>query len=45
MPFIAGSITPTAAFVAIAASTALPPRSRISVPARAASGCDEATIP
>jgi hypothetical protein len=29
MPFIIGSMTPTAAFAAIAASTALPPLERI----------------
>src|SRR5438046_10286996 len=44
-PFIAGSIRPIAALAAIAASTALPPRSRICTPARAASGWLAATIP
>ena len=38
MPFIIGSTTPIIAFVAIAASTAFPPRSNILAPACAASG-------
>jgi hypothetical protein len=40
-----GSINPIVAFAAMAASTALPPRSRICTPARAASGWLAATIP
>src|SRR5262245_21588782 len=44
-PFIAGSMSPIAALVAMAASTALPPCSRICTPARAASGWLAATIP
>src|SRR5262249_23872794 len=45
MPSIIGATRPIAAFAATAASMALPPRSRIAVPARAASGCSAATIP
>ncbi len=45
MPFIIGSTTPIIAFVAIAASTAFPPLSRIRTPACAASGDSAATIP
>jgi hypothetical protein len=44
-PFIIGSVTPRAAFAAIAASTALPPCSSISMPAAAASGWLLATMP
>src|SRR5712664_4218961 len=45
MPFSIGSTTPIIAFVAIAASTAFPPRSNIRTPACAASGDSAATIP
>src|SRR5262245_61402993 len=48
MPFDCGSVTPRTAFAALAASTALPPRSRICTPApaaRGASGWVAATIP
>ena len=45
MPFISGSTRPITAFAAIAASMALPPRSRTWTPARAASGWLAATIP
>src|ERR1700687_2976730 len=45
MPFIIGSTTPIIAFVAIAASTAFPPRSSMRTPACAASGDSAATIP
>src|SRR6266478_958788 len=45
MPLPVGSITPVVAFAAMAASTALPPRSRICTPAAAASGWLEATTP
>src|SRR5215471_7065858 len=45
IPFIIGETTPIIAFVAIAASTAFPPRSRIRAPACAASGDSAATIP
>src|SRR5262245_10742927 len=45
MPFIIGSTTPIIAFVAIAASTAFPPLSRIRTPACEASGDSDATIP
>src|SRR5208282_662709 len=45
MPFIIGDTTPIIALVAIAASTALPPDSRIRTPACAASGDSAATIP
>jgi hypothetical protein len=45
MPFISGSTTPITALAAIAASTAVPPRSRICTPARAASGWLAATMP
>src|SRR5580704_13086893 len=45
MPFIIGSTTPIIAFVAIAASTAFPPLSKILTPACEASGDSEATIP
>src|SRR5262249_54233975 len=45
MPFIIGSTTPIIAFVAIAASTAFPPLSRIFTPACDASGDSDATIP
>ncbi len=40
-----GSTTPLASAVAMAASTALPPRFRISTPASAASGCIAVTMP
>ena len=40
-----GSSTPSAAATAIAASKALPPRSRIAVPITAARGWAEATMP
>src|SRR5579863_5929997 len=45
IPFIIGSTNPITAFVAIAASTALPPCSRIRTPAWAANGDSAATIP
>ena len=45
MPLPVGSISPMAALAAMAASTALPPRSRSSTPARAARGWLAATIP
>src|SRR5215471_11383386 len=45
IPFIMGSTTPIIAFVAMAASTALPPLSRIRTPASEASGDSEATMP
>src|SRR5690606_20703915 len=38
-------MSPSAAFAAIAASTALPPRFRISSPTWVASGCEVATMP
>src|ERR1043165_9674626 len=44
-PQAVGSITPRQAFVAIAASTALPPALSISMPAPAASGCEQHTMP
>src|SRR5262249_52797217 len=44
-PLLLGSTTPITAFVAIAASIALPPRSRICTPARTASGWLVATRP
>src|SRR5580693_4404791 len=45
IPFIIGSTTPITAFVATAASMALPPRAKIVAPACAASGLSAATIP
>lgn len=45
MPFIIGATRPMAALAATAASIALPPLSRMAVPARAAIGCSAATIP
>src|SRR6185503_1899147 len=45
MPFDCGSTSPMTALAAIAASTALPPRSSTWTPARAASGWLAATIP
>src|SRR6185295_8658599 len=45
MPLPVGSISPIVALAAIAASIALPPRSRIWTPARAASGWLAATMP
>src|SRR5579863_487790 len=45
MPFIMGSISPSVALAAMAASMALPPRSRIWMPAIDASGWLVATIP
>ena len=45
MPLLCGSTRPITALVAMAASTALPPRSRICTPARAASGWLAATMP
>ena len=44
-PLAVGSIRPRQAFVAIAASTALPPFRSTSRPAWTASGCAAATIP
>ena len=43
MPLLHGSTTVSAIAVASAASTALPPRWSIAMPACAASGCDVAT--
>ena len=45
MPFDTGSINPSAALVAMAASTALPPRFKISIPICVASGTLVQTIP
>src|ERR1700688_767516 len=45
MPFMSGSITPSTALVAIAASTAEPPRDRISAPACEACTWLLATMP
>src|ERR1700730_4497852 len=45
MPFHIGATTVITACAAIAASTALPPRSRIAAPAFDANGDSEATIP
>src|SRR5262245_12467419 len=45
MPFDCGSTTPSTALVAIAASTAFPPRSSTRTPACAASGSLAATMP
>src|ERR1700761_2635521 len=45
MPLIQGSTTPKAKAVATAASTALPPASRIAAPAFEASTCCETTMP
>jgi hypothetical protein len=45
MPFAVGSTTVSAAAVATAASTALPPFFSASSPAWAASGCDAHTMP
>src|ERR1700730_5760534 len=45
IPLLAGSMRPSTAFVAIAASIAFPPRSRICMPDIAAIGCVAATIP
>src|SRR5438876_9896826 len=45
MPFDCGSTTPSTALAAMTASTALPPRSSICTPARAASGWLAATMP
>jgi hypothetical protein len=45
IPFMCGSTSPITALAAIAASIALPPRSRICAPALAASGWLAATIP
>src|ERR1700731_433436 len=45
IPHEAGLVTPTASAVATAASTALPPRLRISSPAAAASALSETNIP
>ena len=44
MPVMPGSITPRSAVAAIAASTALPPFLRISMPASDAFGCEVAII-
>ena len=43
MPLLHGSTTVSAIAVASAASTALPPRGSIAMPACVASGCDVAT--
>src|SRR5215207_11155758 len=45
IPFIQGSTTPAVKAVVTAASTAFPPRRRISAPAAAACGVLAATIP
>jgi hypothetical protein len=45
MPVIIGSVTLSTAAIATAASTALPPRLRISSPVKEASGWLEATMP
>src|ERR1700680_3165822 len=45
IPLLTGSMRPSTAFVAMAASIAFPPRSRICMPAVAAMGCVAATIP
>ena len=45
MPFHIGATTVITAWAAIAASTALPPRSRMAAPAFDASGDSVATIP
>ena len=45
MPFETGSIKPSVAFAAIAASTALPPRFKISRPTCVAAGTLVQTIP
>src|SRR6266704_90133 len=45
IPFDTGSINPSAAFAASAASTALPPRFRMSIPTCVASGTLVQTIP
>ncbi len=45
MPVDCGSITPSMAQAATAASTAVPPARMISIAASAACGCDVATIP
>ena len=45
MPLLCGSTSPITALAAIAASIALPPRSRIWTPACAASGWLAATMP
>src|ERR1700674_1821880 len=45
IPLLAGSMRPSTAFVAMAASIAFPPRSRICTPDIAAIGCVAATIP
>ena len=45
MPLDIGATTPITAFVAMAASTAFPPRSSMRAPACAASGDSAATIP
>src|SRR5919201_2877782 len=45
MPATKGSVTPSTALAAIAASTALPPSRRTSMPARVASASTEATAP
>ena len=45
MPFIIGATRPMAALAAIAASTALPPRSSIATPARVPIGCSAASTP
>jgi hypothetical protein len=45
MPLAVGSRKPSAALIAIAASTAEPPFFRISMPASVPSGCEEAAAP
>src|SRR5216684_1455804 len=45
IPLLTGSMRPSTAFVAMAASIAFPPRSRICMPDIAAMGCVAATIP
>ena len=45
MPQLVGSVSPSAAFAAIAASTALPPRRSVATPISVASGWLVATMP
>ena len=45
MPQLVGSMSPSAAFAAIAASTALPPRRSVATPISVASGWLVATMP
>jgi hypothetical protein len=45
MPVDIGSVMLSAAAMAIAASAALPPACSVRIPASAASGCEQATMP